>query len=91
MIYVDETRDYGPAAQFCHMWADTEDELHSFAAVLGLKRSWMHHSKGVSGDFKHYDLRPSKRKLALEMGAEFKPLKDYIRERTNPADTEGAP
>ena len=78
MIYVDEIRDYGQKGKWCHMWADTEDELHSFAVILGLKRSWMHHSSGISGDFRHYDLRPSKRALALQQGAEFMPLKQYI-------------
>lgn len=86
MIYVDETRDYGPAAQFCHMWSadGDENELHSFAAILGLKRNWVHHSSGLSGEFIHYDLRPSKRKQALKQGAHFKPLEEWIMER-NPA------
>lgn len=82
MVYVDEIRDYGQKGKWCHMWADTEDELHSFAAILGLRRAWMHHSRGLVGDFKHYDLRPSKRDRALQMGAEFVPLKQYIYSKT---------
>lgn len=82
MIYVDELRNYGDKlGEWCHMWADSEDELHSFAKSLGLQRHWMHRSYGISGDFKHYDLRPGKRAAALKRGAQFKPLKDYIAER----------
>lgn len=78
-VFVDEIRDYGsPNGEWCHMWADTETELHEFAKRLGLRRTWVHLSKGTIGDFVHYDLRPSKRTLALKQGAEFVPLKEYI-------------
>lgn len=82
MIYVDEVRDYGPKGKWSHMWADTNKELYQFATALGLKHSWVHHSRGLSGEFTHFDLRPSKRELALEMGAQFKPLKQFIMERS---------
>lgn len=83
MIYVDEIRDYTPKGEWCHMWSDgDENELHAFAIVLGLQRSWVHRSRGISGEFTHYDLRPSKRKQALKYGAQFKPLKEWIMERT---------
>lgn len=88
-VYVDEIRDYGKVkGKWSHMWADTEDELHALAAKIGLKREWMHHSSGISGDFKHYDLRPSKRQKAFKCGAVFKPLALYIRERTRGAVTD---
>lgn len=82
MIYVDELMDWpidfvAPGARhcgtkWCHMTADTEDELHQFAAKLGLKREWFQCPPKASHP--HYDLVPSKRKLALKMGAQFKPL-----------------
>jgi hypothetical protein len=82
LIYVDELRDY-PNGQWAHMWHSENDTeaLHKFAARLGLKREWLHLSRGISGDFPHYDLRPSKRTRALERGAEYMPLKDWIQSR----------
>lgn len=79
MIYVDEIHDYGTKGKWCHMWADDIDALHMFAGAIGLKRGWMHESHGVSGDFPHYDLVPSKRRLALEYGAQFMPLKEWVK------------
>ena len=49
---------------WCHMWADAEEELHAFAAQLGMRRSWAHVTSIV-----HYDLTPGKRALALSRGA----------------------
>ncbi len=56
----------GPDTQWCHMIADTEDELHEMATAIGLKRAWF---QDKSGKIPHYDLVPSKRKLALKRGA----------------------
>jgi len=69
--------------QWCHMWADTLDELHVMAAKLGLKQTWFqNHSK-----LPHYDLTPGKRYIALAAGAIEKSLIDHFRElrsiRTN--------
>ena len=47
--------------QWCHLMADTDDELHAFAHQLKLRRSWCH------GD--HYDLTPGRRELAVRLGA----------------------
>lgn len=62
--YTDRGRLNG---QWCHMLSDTGnlDELHAFAAQLGLKRAWFQPSKLAP----HYDLRPSKRALAVKLGA----------------------
>jgi hypothetical protein len=81
MIYVDEIRDYGPKGKWCHMWGDDIDELHHFARGLGLRRDWLHLSRGITGDFHHFDLRPSKRELALQRGAEYIPLRNWIKQR----------
>ena len=79
MIYVDEIRNYGPRGIYSHMWTDGDiEELHTFASRLGLKRIWLHESKGLSGDFNHYDIVPNKRELALKRGAVFMPLKEWI-------------
>lgn len=52
--------------QWCHMTADTPDELHAFAARLGLRRSWAQH-EGTAR--LHYDLTPGKRAAAVHLGA----------------------
>jgi hypothetical protein len=46
---------------WCHLFADTTDELHAFAERLGLVRSWF------QGD--HYDLTPKRRAAAGAAGA----------------------
>lgn len=75
MVYVDALREY-PAAlikraarhhgrRWCHLTADTTDELHTFALRLGLKLA------SFQDDHRHphYDLTPAKRALALKLGA----------------------
>lgn len=49
----------------CHMYADSEAELHVFAEKIGLKKSWFQRNRTVN----HYDLTPSKRVLAIRAGA----------------------
>ena len=44
-----------------------EAELHAFAARLGLKREWAQLRPKVSAA--HYDIVPTKRALALRLGA----------------------
>jgi len=48
----------------CHLFADTLDELHAFAAKLGLKHAWFQ-----GGRFPHYDLTPGMRTKAVAKGA----------------------
>lgn len=69
-VYVDDMRL--PArvgrlqALWSHLMADTDEELHAFAARLGLRRSW-HQKPGTA--ISHYDVTDSKRGLALRLGA----------------------
>lgn len=69
-VYVDDMRM--PArvgrlqAKWSHLMADTDEELHAFAAQLGLRRSW-HQKPGTA--VSHYDVTDSKRDLALQLGA----------------------
>lgn len=75
-VYVDEILDWTPIAQarglrhthWCHLTADTEQELHAFAARLGLRRSW-YQRKGPNDVGWHYDIVPSKRAQAVRLGA----------------------
>lgn len=69
-VYVDDMRM--PArvgrlqARWSHLMADTDEELHAFAARLGLKRSW-HQKPGTA--ISHYDVTDSRRQEALRLGA----------------------
>ena len=69
-VYVDDMRL--PArvgrlqARWSHLLADTDDELHAFAARLGLRRSW-HQKPGTA--ISHYDVTDSKRSEAIRLGA----------------------
>lgn len=73
-VYVDEPRDYSDIARlrglrhtvWAHLTADTEDELHAFAARIGLRRAWF--QSAGSPKF-HYDVTVGKRAQALAAGA----------------------
>lgn len=59
-------RTFGYGKQSCHMTADTPEELHRFASMLGLKRAWAQHEGRLT---LHYDLTPRRREAALLNGA----------------------
>lgn len=64
-VYIDDMYKY-PMGQFrrmkmSHMIADSDDELHAFAARIGMARSWF------QGD--HYDVSKAKRDEAIKLGA----------------------
>ena len=58
---------------WCHMMADSIEELHAFADRLGLKRRCCH--------VDHYDLTPGRRKTAVELGAKEVNSRELIRLR----------
>jgi hypothetical protein len=80
---VDELRQWPTKircfqAGSCHLTTDGDlEELHAFAATLGLRRAWFqpHHIAP------HYDLTASKRMLALEKGARFVPMRIQLAAR----------
>lgn len=70
-VYVDPLRDYGVkigriGPYWCHMTADTPDELHAFADRIGMKRAWAQHEGRPTV---HYDLVPTRRAAAIRLGA----------------------
>lgn len=69
-VYVDSMKDYGASGrlsgEWCHMWADTTEELHEMAGLIGMKRQWFQNRPR----FPHYDLRKSKRDATVMLGAE---------------------
>jgi hypothetical protein len=87
MIKDARVRRASPSGRWCHLNADAEEELHAFAARLGLKRDWYQPGRRLGPDgtvafdpyLSHYDIVPSKRALALQMGAVFEPIRDQAR------------
>jgi len=75
MILVDGLTTYGkeltrglPSPHWCHMVSDaSEEELHAFAARVGLKRSWAQLRPRASAA--HYDLTQKRRAMAIKLGA----------------------
>jgi hypothetical protein len=59
--------------RWCHMMADTIEELHAFAKRIGMRRDWF------QGD--HYDLTPSRRAQALACGAIPVTARDLVKVR----------
>ncbi len=102
-VFVDALRRYPTEAidpparkygdQWCHMGADTEDELLRAAARLKIP---IRHIQDHHARFKpHFDLTPSRRAQAVKNGAEELGARAYIKralvnESDYPAPTEGA-
>lgn len=75
-IYVDDMRLQARVgtinARWSHLYSDTSDEeLHAFAELIGLKRSWFqqHRSKKPNHPMNHYDVTDTKRNHAIRCGA----------------------
>lgn len=75
-------------SRWSHLTADTEPELHAFAARLGLRRSWFQTCKRPCGKGPcvhwHYDLTEQRRTVAVQLGAEqvdMRKLGEIIRAR----------
>jgi len=64
-VYVDNERIPWRGREWCHLVADSLDELHAFAAKLGLRRAWFQER----ASYPHYDVTVSVRNLALALGA----------------------
>lgn len=64
-VYVDSENIRWRGRVWCHLVADSLDELHWFAARLGLKRQWFQ----SQSFYPHYDLTLPVRQKALKMGA----------------------
>jgi Protein of unknown function (DUF4031) len=80
-VYVDDFRVPARVGQltargWSHLTADTKDELHAFAACLGLKREWFQDKPGGAW---HYDVTESKRRAALRLGVVEVPWREFGR------------
>jgi len=86
MVYVDEARNWPAAAiktgargrgrRWCHMWADSDAELHALAEAIGLQRAWAQEHRLML----HYDLTENKRAAAIRAGAVPGDLRSTMRE-----------
>lgn len=75
-VFVDRSMDYGSwvpprlvarlGTVWCHMFSYDVEALHEFAARIGMKRAWF---QGPPKHKPHYDLVPTRRKLAVRLGA----------------------
>lgn len=68
-VYVDTLRPTPRSKRWpfdaaCHLFADSLDELHGFAAQIGLKRTWFQ-----PASLPHYDLTSTRRRDAVTLGA----------------------
>ncbi len=96
-VYVDQlinTKPYRKSEnerwnwrQSCHMVAESEQELHEFAARLGLSRSWFQ-NKHRNPLLWHYDLTANKRKQALRLGAKEVASVTFLLSRAKPDSSE---
>jgi hypothetical protein len=69
-VYVDDMRMQARVGRievrWSHLMADSDTELHAFAARIGLRRSWAQYP----GTWKsHYDVTDAKRAQAIAAGA----------------------
>lgn len=75
-VYVDQITDYGGSVKgyvgkvsqkWCHMTADSIEELHAMADRIGMRRAWF--QPGGWLHLCHYDLTLGKRAAAVAAGA----------------------
>jgi hypothetical protein len=64
-VYVDPDIHTWKGKKWCHLTADSEMELHQFAKMLGLKRSWFQNNSVLP----HYDIVDRVRDKAISLGA----------------------
>lgn len=64
-VYVDAAIHRWREKLWCHLIADDEAELHSFAIRLGLKLEWYQ----TESILHHYDIPKDTRDVAVQLGA----------------------
>jgi len=101
-VYVDDMRvparaGRGRPAVWSHLTADTELELHEFAARLGLRRCWYQQRcrtcRGVCVHW-HYDVTEPVRARAVRLGAlevTMRQMGDLVRARRTGGGGPAAP
>jgi hypothetical protein len=64
-VYIDQAIHSWKGRKWCHLTADSTEELNEFAAKIGLKRAWFQPHKLMP----HYDVIETKRTYAIKLGA----------------------
>jgi hypothetical protein len=64
-VYVDNINIAWRGAKWCHLLADSLDELHAFALALDVPDRWFH----KNASYPHYDIKIEMRAMALTLGA----------------------
>ena len=67
-VYIDDFRVPWRGREWSHLTADTADELHEFAALLGIPKRGFHHNPERPWKA-HYDCPEAIREQALGLGA----------------------
>lgn len=75
MVYVDNAFVARHGYQWCHLLADSVEELHEFAASIGLSARAFHHTARIP----HYDVTRSQRRVVLNKGALAVSVREGIR------------
>lgn len=65
MVYVDNAFVERRGRRWCHLLADSVEELHEFAAAVGLSKQAFHRAARIP----HYDVTSTQRLWLLEQGA----------------------
>lgn len=82
-VYVDDVRHQFGRMVMCHLWSDSEEELHAMAARIGVARRWFQQPPKAS--WKHYDISLAKKAAALRFGAiltdKYGPVEFLARQR----------
>lgn len=83
-VFVDTMRHPFGRMIMCHMFADTDAELHEMARRIGIARRWhqrpdcpfigyckptCHECIGMTASWSHYDICQTKRAKAIGLGA----------------------
>lgn len=68
MVYVDPAAWVWRGKRWCHLTADSMDELHAFAEQIGLKRQWFQAPPKTK--YPHYDMIEWRRTVAIRQGAQ---------------------
>ena len=66
-VYVDTARHPFRGYLMCHMLADSLDELHAMADLIGMERRWFQAPPHASHP--HYDIPEDRRAHAISLGA----------------------
>jgi hypothetical protein len=89
-VYVDDWRQRARVGRITARWShltvgpgDDLEELHVFAACIGLRRSWFQDQPWPRAHYDvHYDVTDSKRQQAIAAGAVLVTWRDAARQRS---------